>query len=61
MTRLSELGPPRGVTAHRPPGSIRSSDFYCCNTCGQAVDCKDIRQVIWHQFQEEHEPLELDA
>lgn len=61
MTRLSELGPPKGVTVHRQPGSKEDSDFYRCETCGQVVDCKDIRQIMWHQLQDEHEPLELDT
>ncbi|BCM19277.1 hypothetical protein MJ8_30500 [Mesorhizobium sp. J8] len=59
MTRLSDLGPPKRVTVHCPPGAKEISHFYRCETCGQTVDLKDIRQVMWHQFQPEHEPLEL--
>lgn len=61
MTRLSDLGPPKGVTVHCPPDAREDSDFYRCETCRQIVDLKDVRQVIWHQFEDEHEPLELDS
>lgn len=61
MTRLAELGPPKLVRVHCPPRSKGICHFYRCETCGQFVDCRDIRQVMWHRFQDEHEPLELDA
>ncbi|TIV96813.1 MAG: hypothetical protein E5V85_16715 [Mesorhizobium sp.] len=34
--------------------------FHLCPTCGQAVDRRDLRQVIWHQ-RPTHEPLEMDS
>lgn len=46
---------------HRPPDFKEGSDYHRCETCGQVVDWEDIRQVMWHQFQEDHEPLELDS
>lgn len=60
MTKLSDLGPPKEVTVHRPPGAKEDSDFYRCEICGQIVDLKDVWQALWHQ-QDEHEPLELDS
>ncbi|MBZ9822365.1 hypothetical protein [Mesorhizobium sp. CA4] len=61
MTKLSELGPQHAVTVHIPPDARNDSDFYRCETCGQIVDLKDMRQVMWHQLQGDHEPLELDS
>jgi len=31
--------------------------FYSCATCGQKVDMRDFRQVMWHE-KPDHEPLE---
>lgn len=60
MTKLSDLGPP--IVGHRhgedPPREL--DHFYDCRKCGQPVDRRDLRQVIWHE-QPDHEPLELDS
>ncbi|WP_404924901.1 hypothetical protein [Mesorhizobium sp. ORM16] len=34
--------------------------FYTCKICGQKVDMRDLRQVMWHE-QPDHEPLEPSA
>ncbi|TGQ32783.1 hypothetical protein EN859_027955 [Mesorhizobium sp. M00.F.Ca.ET.216.01.1.1] len=60
MTKLSQLGPP--ITGRRHSGEhfIEQGHFHTCPTCGQPVDRRDLRQVIWHE-QPGHEPLEMDA
>ncbi|TPL40716.1 hypothetical protein FJ957_26150 [Mesorhizobium sp. B2-4-6] len=60
MVKLSDLGPRHAVTVHPQPSAKNDSDFYRCETCGQMVDCRDMRQVLWHE-QDEHEALEMDA
>ncbi|RTM07518.1 MAG: hypothetical protein EKK31_11220 [Hyphomicrobiales bacterium] len=58
--KISELGP-RIVGRHHcgePMG--RPDHFLLCPACGQAIDLRDLRQVIWHQ-RPAHGPLELDA
>ncbi|RWB65577.1 MAG: hypothetical protein EOQ52_24620 [Mesorhizobium sp.] len=60
MTKLSDLGPPiTGTRLGREPPT-EAHHFHLCPTCGQAVDRRDLRQVIWHE-QPKHEPLEMDA
>jgi hypothetical protein len=34
--------------------------FYVCPACGQAVDARDLGQVV-HHGEEGHEPLQLDS
>ena len=34
--------------------------FMSCPVCGQAIDMRDLRQVLWHD-EPGHEPLELDS
>lgn len=60
MTKLSELG--RFVAGERLGGEppTEADHFYVCAACGQAVDRRDIRQVLWHEVPD-HEPLEMDA
>ncbi|MBZ9898510.1 hypothetical protein LB545_29805 [Mesorhizobium sp. BR1-1-6] len=60
MTKLSDLGPPKPGHLHgRDP--VREEDiFYTCKICGQKVDMRDLRQVMWHE-QPDHEPLEPSA
>ncbi|RWM79496.1 MAG: hypothetical protein EOR81_10805 [Mesorhizobium sp.] len=60
MTKLSELGPPIVGTRHGAPVEQEGDHFYTCPTCGQPVDRRDLRQVIWHE-RPGHERLELDA
>ncbi|MBZ9851230.1 hypothetical protein LB565_24895 [Mesorhizobium sp. CA14] len=57
MTRLSDLGPPITGKPHGGEPAREIDHFYFCRTCGQAVDKRDLRQVIWHE-QREHKPLE---
>jgi len=56
MTKLSDLGPP---DAPKPLGANGHDHIHTCAVCGQLVDRRDIRQVMWHE-QPDHEPLELD-
>ncbi|PBB98333.1 hypothetical protein CK224_09610 [Mesorhizobium sp. WSM3862] len=60
MTRISDLGPP--IVGNRVGGELAAEvdHFHLCPLCGQAIDLRDLRQVIWHQ-RPAHEPLELDA
>jgi len=60
MTKLSDLGPP--IEGKRQGGESANEldSFYQCSACGQWVDQRDLRQVIWHG-QPGHEPLEMDA
>ncbi|SFO88242.1 hypothetical protein SAMN03159463_03160 [Mesorhizobium sp. NFR06] len=60
MTKLSDLGPPIiGRLRGKQPDDERDH-FYRCPVCGQAVDRRDLRQVMWHE-QPAHEPLEMDS
>ncbi|CAN7745769.1 hypothetical protein LJR234_002626 [Mesorhizobium amorphae] len=54
MTKLSDLGPPIIGTRHGTQPASESGHFHKCPSCGQAVDWRDLRQVIWQR-------LELDA
>ncbi|RWH61334.1 MAG: hypothetical protein EOQ83_21580 [Mesorhizobium sp.] len=60
MTKLSDLGPPIRSKRHtgEPPEEL--DHFYTCPSCGQSVDKRDLRQVIWHE-QPGHRRLEMDA
>lgn len=60
MTKLSDLGPPITGTRHGGPDKDERELFYECSSCGQLVDARDLRQLIWHE-QPGHEPLEMDA
>jgi hypothetical protein len=59
MTKLSDLGPPIPGKLHGAPASDGHDHFYTCPRCGQKVNMRDFRQVMWHECQE-HEPLQLD-
>lgn len=37
-----------------------AENFYLCETCGQAVDMRDLVQVLHHE-EPDHEPMENDA
>ncbi|AZO08756.1 MULTISPECIES: hypothetical protein [unclassified Mesorhizobium] len=60
MTKLSRI-PPLSKTGKKHGGDPTDDQgrFYLCPICGQQVDKRDLRQVIWHEKQG-HEPLELD-
>ncbi|TIR19629.1 MAG: hypothetical protein E5X34_19685 [Mesorhizobium sp.] len=60
MTKLSDLGPPIIGIRHGKQPTCETEHFHRCPLCGQAVDWRDLRQVIWHE-QPKHSPLELDA
>ncbi|RUW61143.1 hypothetical protein [Mesorhizobium sp. M7A.F.Ca.US.008.03.1.1] len=60
MTKLSDLGPPITGTRHGGPPKNEAEHFYTCPTCGQPVDMRDLRQVIWHD-KPVHNRLEMDA
>ncbi|RUW51968.1 hypothetical protein EOA32_14350 [Mesorhizobium sp. M1A.F.Ca.ET.072.01.1.1] len=60
MTKLSDLGPPFMGRRHSKEYVNEREHFHKCPVCGQAVDWRDLRQVIWHE-QPGHEPLETDA
>ncbi|RWE38630.1 MAG: hypothetical protein EOS78_13255 [Mesorhizobium sp.] len=56
-TKLSDLGPPIAGKKHGG-GLIRDEDhFHKCGACGQTIDLRDLRQVIWHN-KPGHKPLE---
>ncbi|PZV36317.1 hypothetical protein [Mesorhizobium kowhaii] len=57
MTKLSQLGPPIVGRRHGDRPKDAGDHIYTCPTCGQPVDQRDLRQVIWHN-QPGHEPLE---
>jgi len=44
----------KGVQGGEPVDE--AEHFYTCDTCGQAVDKRDLFAVLYHE-QEEHEPL----
>ncbi|TGS47522.1 hypothetical protein EN824_07430 [Mesorhizobium sp. M8A.F.Ca.ET.181.01.1.1] len=56
MTKLSDLGPPIPGKPHEPAPENGHDHFYTCAICGQQVDMRDFRQVMWHE-QPDHEPL----
>lgn len=59
MTKLSDLGPP--IIGRQHGGMLKEGDqFYACPACGQVVDKRDLRQVLWHE-QPGHQRLEMDA
>ncbi|WFP74478.1 hypothetical protein [Mesorhizobium sp. WSM4906] len=60
MTKLSDLGPPIKGTRHGGEQTNEVEHFYVCRTCGQSVDRRDLRQVIWHE-RPDHKPLEQDS
>lgn len=57
MTKLSDLGPPTIGKWH--DGQSEKDHFYTCSSCGQEVDMRDLRQVLWHGVTTDHKPLEL--
>ncbi|MER9702173.1 hypothetical protein [Mesorhizobium sp. M0146] len=57
MTRISDLGPPIPGKPHDPDWQ---EHFHVCPICGQQVDRRDFRQVMWHE-QPDHEPLGFDG
>jgi hypothetical protein len=59
MTKLSDLGKDY---KSRPLAPVydQSEHFYACEHCGQFVDMRDLRQVMWHE-EPEHGPLEIDG
>ncbi|RWE31082.1 MAG: hypothetical protein EOS78_26865 [Mesorhizobium sp.] len=56
-TRLSDLGSPIPGKAHSAAFIREEDHFYNCPTCGQSVDQRDLRQIMWHE-EPGHEPLE---
>ncbi|TIW62964.1 MAG: hypothetical protein E5V48_02560 [Mesorhizobium sp.] len=57
MTKLSDLGPPILGSLYGSDLIREDGHFYNCPNCGQKVDQRDLRQVIWHE-EPGHEPLE---
>ena len=56
MTKLTDLGPPISGKRHGEPVVDERDHFYNCPSCGQKVDMRDLRQVIWHE-EPGHKPL----
>ena len=56
MTKLSDLGPPIPGKLHGGDLIREEGHFYNCPNCGQRVDQRDLRQVMWHEGPG-HEPL----
>ncbi|TPL87377.1 hypothetical protein FJ948_21815 [Mesorhizobium sp. B2-3-12] len=49
-TELSDLGPPILGRLHGgEPANDGVDHFYTCAECGQSVDTRDLRQVMWHE------------
>ena len=48
MTKLSNLGRPIAGRRHGWDKVSEADHFHPCPVCGQAVDWRDLRQVIWH-------------
>ncbi|MCF6126085.1 hypothetical protein EN904_10610 [Mesorhizobium sp. M7A.F.Ca.CA.001.07.2.1] len=61
MTKLSDLPRPTGrlKAVDRKPVT-EGPEIEICPVCGQAIDMRDIGQLLWH-VTEDHEPLELDS
>ncbi|OBQ72411.1 hypothetical protein [Mesorhizobium loti] len=57
MTKLSDLGPPIPCKLHGGKPEREEDNFYSCPYCGQIVDQRVLRQVMWHEGPG-HEPLE---
>ena len=57
MTRIADLGPPKPGKPHEPKAG--HDHFHTCPICGQQVDRRDFRQIMWHE-QPDHEPLEMN-
>ncbi|QKC90588.1 hypothetical protein EB230_20920 [Mesorhizobium sp. NZP2234] len=57
MTKLSDLGRPVQGKLHGGEPERQEDNFYPCPYCGQMVDQRDLRQVMWHEGPG-HEPLE---
>ncbi|WP_095203444.1 hypothetical protein [Mesorhizobium carmichaelinearum] len=55
MTKLPDFAPIPGERHDGNPTDEREN-FYTCPTCGQLVDMRDLRQVIWHE-RPMHKPL----
>lgn len=59
MMKLSDLG--RFEPHLNGKTAAQESEYlYRCPKCGQVVDERDARQVIWHSFSE-HERLIIDG
>lgn len=56
MTNILDLGPPIPGKPHGTPVEDERDHFYNCPYCGQKVDMRDLRQVIWHE-EPGHKPL----
>ncbi|UCI22648.1 hypothetical protein FJ970_32475 (plasmid) [Mesorhizobium sp. B2-1-8] len=56
MTKLSDPGPSIPGKRHEGEPDDEDENFYICKVCGQPVDMRDLRQVIWHE-QPRHKPL----
>jgi hypothetical protein len=52
MMKQSDLGPPIPGKLH---GRYPTSATNNCPSCGQMVDMRDLRQVIWHE-ETKHKP-----
>ncbi|TGP86380.1 hypothetical protein EN866_24075 [Mesorhizobium sp. M2D.F.Ca.ET.223.01.1.1] len=60
MIKLSDLGSPIIGRLWVRRAASEEEHFIICRACGQAVDKRDLRQVIWHE-QPGHKPLEMDS
>ncbi|RWC64238.1 MAG: hypothetical protein EOS56_00650 [Mesorhizobium sp.] len=48
MTKLSDLGPLVTGRRNGDPLENEADYFYLFPICGQPVDMRDLRQVMWH-------------
>ncbi|WP_095082011.1 hypothetical protein [Mesorhizobium sophorae] len=58
MTKLSEPGPPIPGKRHNGEPEDEPEYFYPCPICGQLVDMRDLRQIMWHA-RPGHKPLDI--
>lgn len=49
MTKLSDLGPPIPGKLYGREEIEEQLHFYNCPECGQRVDQRDMRQILWHE------------
>lgn len=65
MRRISEMAKlqnPGGRSEFEGPEPADESEhFRVCEFCGQAYDMRDLGQLLYHQQQPSHEPLDLDG
>jgi len=62
MCEVKPSNPASGIIGRRvgPEPADESAHFEVCDICGQAVDMRNLAQVL-HHYEPEHTPIRLDA